>query len=387
MRCLLGVASVSVSLATGFPRISSLSVFGAPSDPKVEESVNPAAVIEFEKSLRELNEAAATARASADDDEECPPRRIVLDSNEIIQVPETRNFAGSDSSIFVSSDQAHVVKTVDLEGEAANFALDGLNKDKAFMKIFDGTNVIPHMHAIAPGSISPSCDARTLVADFAGFHPLGDLAAIRDRRVRMRQVALAAARMLEIIQVVHSKGFVHGDIHPGNFVFSDPRNVAKTLRLIDFGRAEPYINNKWRHVAEGSLTDAPAGLELDYLSPWEILGKRKSRRDDLFRIAESLLRLGSCDTAFTAAINDQVRRIKALIAGSGENAVDQPEFRNSMIDLNLNRPFLTSIEDPVAGTPESFIQFYRYVVNLRYDEHPQYAVYAGTFRAFSGLIH
>lgn len=42
-------------------------------------------------------------------------------------------------------------------------------------------------------------------------------------------------KITNILEQVHASGYFHGDTNMGNFVYSDPDNVAESLTLIDFG--------------------------------------------------------------------------------------------------------------------------------------------------------
>ena len=66
---------------------------------------------------------------------------------------------------------------------------------------------------------------------------------------------LIASRMLEIVLQLHDAGFVHGDLHMGNFVFSDPKNIVETIRLIDFGKARTWLDLDEKAAASAIATD------------------------------------------------------------------------------------------------------------------------------------
>ena len=100
---------------------------------------------------------------------------------------------------------------------------------------------------------------------------------------------------LATLKQVHAKGVVHGDIHGGNFVYSDAEtNFRNTLRLIDFERATTYLTADGVHIEEPE--EPPRYVKQSntrLASVWELEGGHLSRRDDLYRLAELGLALSS----------------------------------------------------------------------------------------------
>ena len=53
--------------------------------------------------------------------------------------------------------------------------------------------------------------------------------------------------MIERIQYIQEKGYIHRDIKPDNFVIGRGKN-AKRIYLIDFGLAKKYTNKDGSHI-------------------------------------------------------------------------------------------------------------------------------------------
>ena len=82
-------------------------------------------------------------------------------------------------------------------------------------------------------------------------------------------------QLLKLIEALHSRDIVHGDIHPGNIVtLSDG-----TLRLIDFGKS--FFSSDFEGHKE--IIYNPLSFVHCLLSPYNLQGSRFGFRDDLYK--------------------------------------------------------------------------------------------------------
>jgi hypothetical protein len=101
-----------------------------------------------------------------------------------------------------------------------------------------------------------STDCRVMVMDLLG-ESVSDLwfATTRGSRGFNAATALAlAVRMLDLLQRLHDKGFIHRDVKPANFVMSGEAGDAGKGRghlcLVDFGLAVPAAEESARHTIQ-----------------------------------------------------------------------------------------------------------------------------------------
>ena len=129
------------------------------------------------------------------------------------------------------------------------------------------------------------------MTEFAGDFQvdLDGTAAVQADIMSLRDLLVTASGILEEI---HKRGIVHGDIHSANFVLKSPRDMPG-LRLIDFERASRYARGD--DSADHPTPPGPSLAKVypaHLLSPWKLEGsKHISPRDDFFRLAEMGLEL------------------------------------------------------------------------------------------------
>lgn len=174
-------------------------------------------------------------------------------------------------------------------------------------------------------------------------------------------VACIAVEAIAILERLHAKGFVHGDVKPENFLLGAVGTVTeKKLYLVDLGLA-----TRWKdalcgtHVEYDQRPDVFRGT-VRYASVHAHLGRTASRRDDLESLAYTLLFL-----------------LRGRLPWQGYQG-DNKGF------LVCKKKMATSPELLCRYTPHPFRNFTEAVVNLKFDEEPKYAAYMALFEPLCG---
>ncbi|KAK9128521.1 hypothetical protein Syun_017318 [Stephania yunnanensis] len=174
-------------------------------------------------------------------------------------------------------------------------------------------------------------------------------------------VACIAVESISILEKMHSKGYVHGDVKPENFLLGQPGTAQeKKLFLIDLGLA-----TKWRdsasgvHVEYDQRPDVFRGT-VRYASVHAHLGRTASRRDDLESLAYTLIFLH-----------------KGRLPWQGYQG-DNKSF------LVCKKKMSTSPEILCCFCPAPFKQFLEIVVNMKFDEEPNYSKLISLFEGLIG---
>lgn len=273
----------------------------------------------------------------------CPLQQLEIDSGRVEIASFDAPLSGTESRVWFSADRRFVVKTVndivpivpqltEQYRRAFTWIYSSLCKERAVSSaIGDLNGHAARIHPIAPHQLSPSCEAATAVFDFAGRFPFADLASMEPA-----EQATAAAAAVALLRSVHATGLIHGDVHENNFVFASRRDVGGSLRIIDFGRASRFVTAEGRHVAPGAVALNPF-LNRALLSPWELRGETASRRDDLFRLAETLLRVARLEgvPALCTAELPIEGCVNAKLAPRSGGAI--AEFYNEMAALDFTK--------------------------------------------------
>ncbi|CAK9150884.1 unnamed protein product [Ilex paraguariensis] len=192
-------------------------------------------------------------------------------------------------------------------------------------------------------------DYYILVMDMLG-PSLWDVWNTNNQMMSEEMVACIGVEAISILEQLHFRGFVHGDVKPENFLLGQPGSPdEKKLYLVDLGLASRWRNaSSGRHVDYDQKPDVFRGT-VRYASVHAHLGRTGSRRDDLESLAYTLIFLLRGKLPWQGFI--------------GENK----GF------LVCKKKMATSPEMLCCLCPPPFQQFLEMVTNMKFDEEPNYS--------------
>ena len=169
-----------------------------------------------------------------------------------------------------------------------------------------------------------------------------------NRKFSIKTVSQIGYQMVQRIEYVHSKGYIHRDIKPGNFLIG--KNLdCKKIYIIDFGLSKKYIDKNNNHILykEGKGLTGTAR----YVSLNTHYGIEQSRRDDMEGIAYNLIYFakGKLPWHGVKTKNKKEKHKKIM------------EFKEEYIPEKL-----------CDGLPEEFPTLLKYARKLDFDEKPDY---------------
>ncbi|KAH7686347.1 Non-specific serine/threonine protein kinase protein [Dioscorea alata] len=203
-------------------------------------------------------------------------------------------------------------------------------------------------------------DYYVMVMDMLG-PSLWDVWNNNSHTMSIEMVACIGIEAISILEKMHSKGYVHGDVKPENFLLGPPGTPEeKKLFLVDLGLA-----TRWKDTSSGQHVDYDQRPDVfrgtvRYASVHAHLGRTGSRRDDLESLAYTLIFL-----------------LRGRLPWQGY----QGENKGFLV---CKKKMATSPESLCCFCPHPFRQFVEYVVNLKFDEEPNYAKCISLFDGIVG---
>ena len=165
----------------------------------------------------------------------------------------------------------------------------------------------------------------------------------------IKTICMLAYQMVQRVEYVHSRGYIHRDIKPGNFLMG--KNLeSKKLYIIDFGLSKKYIDkNTGKHIIykEGKGLTGTAR----YVSYNTHLGIEQSRRDDIEGIAYNLI--------FFAL---------GKLPWQGVKTKNKKEKHKKIMELKYEY----NPDKLCEGLPEEFPTLLKYARKLDFEEKPDY---------------
>jgi serine/threonine protein kinase len=208
---------------------------------------------------------------------------------------------------------------------------------------FAGQAFIPEIYTYAQDG-----GFRVLVMELLG-PSLSELFSYQYDRFSLKTVAMLAIKAISAIELLHSKGILHRDIKPGNFVMG--RGVhGNDIYLIDYGLASPYIDSQGHHIPFS--THARFHGTDKYASINNHKKIEPSRRDDLESLGYVLLYFISGNLPWSEKYGHVTKQQRRSIYGKMK------------MDI--------SIKGLTKSHPKVFRKYFENVESLGFSEKPDY---------------
>jgi len=195
-----------------------------------------------------------------------------------------------------------------------------------------------------------------LVMDLLG-PSLEDLFNFCSRKFSLKTVLMLADQMINRIEYVHSKSFLHRDIKPDNFLMGTSRR-ANQVYIIDFGLAKKYRDTaSHQHIPYREKKNLTGTAR--YASINTHLGIEQSRRDDLESLGYVLMYF-----------------LRGSLPWQGLKAGTKKQKYEKISEKKVSTP----IEVLCKSYPSEFASYFHYCRQLRFEDKPDYAFMKRIFR-------
>eukprot|EP00252_Welwitschia_mirabilis_P023599 TRINITY_DN671_c0_g1_i2.p1 TRINITY_DN671_c0_g1~~TRINITY_DN671_c0_g1_i2.p1 ORF type:complete len:367 (+),score=56.53 TRINITY_DN671_c0_g1_i2:671-1771(+) len=218
-------------------------------------------------------------------------------------------------------------------------------------KILQGGTGIPHIRWFGVEG-----EYNVLVMDLLG-PSLEDLFNFCNRKFSLKTVLMLTDQMLNRIEYIHSKNFLHRDIKPDNFLMGLGKR-ANQVYIIDFGLAKKYrdpVSHKHIPYRENKNLTGTAR----YASMNTHLGIEQSRRDDLESLGYVLMYF-----------------LRGSLPWQGLKAGTKKQKYEKISEKKVSTP----IEVLCKSYPSEFVKYFLYCRQLRFEDRPDYAYLKRLFR-------
>ncbi|OAY42027.1 casein kinase 1-like protein 10 isoform X2 [Manihot esculenta] len=195
-----------------------------------------------------------------------------------------------------------------------------------------------------------------MVIDLLG-PSLEDLFNYCNRKFSLKTVLMLADQLINRIEYMHSKGFLHRDIKPDNFLMGLGRK-ANQVYVIDYGLAKKYRDlQTHKHIPYRENKNLTGTAR--YASVNTHLGVEQSRRDDLESLGYVLM---------------------YFLRGSLPWQGLKGGTKKQKYDKISEKKMLTPVEVLCKSYPSEFISYFHYCQSLRFEDKPDYSYLKRLFR-------
>ncbi|KAF2597763.1 hypothetical protein F2Q68_00010608 [Brassica cretica] len=241
-------------------------------------------------------------------------------------------------------------------------------ESKLYMLLQGGTG-IPHLKWYGVEG-----EYNCMVIDLLG-PSLEDLFNYCSRRFNLKTVLMLADQMLNRVEFMHVRGFLHRDIKPDNFLMGLGRK-ANQVYIIDYGLAKKYRDlQTHKHIPYRENKNLTGTAR--YASVNTHLGIEQSRRDDLESLGYVLM-------YFLRGRRDDLESLGYVLMYFLRGSLPWQGLRagtkKQKYDKISEKKRLTPVEVLCKSFPPEFTSYFLYVRSLRFEDKPDYPYLKRLFR-------
>lgn len=268
-----------------------------------------------------------------------PPKFLILKNYILKNLIGKGSFSQVYEAVSLTDNENYIAKILDNQSSNSNEAQ--FTKEALILLNLKGQEGFPELKELIKTE-----SKEILIMNKLGCN-LNSLAVLNGGCLPLKTLLNVGIQCIKRIETLHTLGYVHGDVKPDNFVLG-AKGEENLIHLIDFGFSNSYLDENKQHI-KFQRNSKVCGT-LCYMSVNTQLGIQPTRRDDLISLGFTLIHLFHGGLPWKDVKGNYSEKYQ-LVCSSKVNA----------------KPRILC-----KGLPEEFVEYFNHVLNLKFEEKPDY---------------